>query len=119
MEILSAEDVERVYRVSDELRLHRDWVVVPINCSADGLELQMPDGKLLLRPPGGEKFKIWLEGLRRRLEDLDLNRVPRNHVDDPKHDLTGEGEPRLVGTRTYVDEDLAVFETRAPRKAAG
>ncbi len=107
MELLSAEDVERIYRVTDELGLHRDWVVVPLMCAAQGVDLLMPDGKLLLRPPAGGGFESWLAGLRERLLALDLGRVPRAWEPDPKRDLTGLWGPRFVGTRTYPDPRLA------------
>jgi hypothetical protein len=104
MEILSAEQVERVYAVCDELRLHRDWVVVPINAAAEGSEVMQPDGKILLRPPGGEKFDPWLSELRARLEGLELGRAPRREENDPKWPLTGPGEVHATGTRRYLGD---------------
>src|SRR5688572_23958256 len=92
MEILTADQVERIYRVSDQLGLHRDWVVVPINASDEGAELLQPDGKVLLRPPGGDRFEPWLASLRDRLERLDLGRAARRWENDPKWPLTGPGE---------------------------
>ena len=108
--LLSAEEVERVYRVTDELLLNRDWVVVPLNCSADGLVMMMPDGKILLRPPEGERFAPWLASLKDQLETLDLKRVPRVSNVDPKRDLTGLYGERFVGTRTYLPPEVANVE---------
>lgn len=102
MELLTADQVERIYRVADALDLHRDWVVVPLNTAAEGAEILQPDGKILIRAPGGAAFEPWLAGLRSRVEALDLGRTPRRHEDDPKHPLTGPGEPRATGTRSYV-----------------
>jgi hypothetical protein len=102
MELLTAEQIERIYRVTDELDLHRDWVVVPINAADDGLEMMHPDGKLLLRPPGGAAFERWLEELPDRLERL--GRVPRKEEQDPQRTLTGPGEFRAWGTRRYLGE---------------
>ena len=62
MVLLTAEQVERIYQVTDRLSIHRDWVVVPLNAAEDGAELMQPDGKILLRPPGGEQFEPWLTG---------------------------------------------------------
>jgi hypothetical protein len=104
MELLSAEQVERVYRVTDQLGLHRDWVVVPLNAADEGLEMLHPDGKLLLRPPRGERFEPWLLGLRERLEQLDLGRAARRWENDPKFPLTGPGEFHAWGTRRYLHD---------------
>src|SRR6185503_7297463 len=82
MEVLSAEQVERIYRVTDLLGLHRDWVVVPLTAADAGLEMLHPDGKLLIRPPKGLAFDRWLAGLRERLERLDLGRVARREEND-------------------------------------
>jgi hypothetical protein len=102
MELLTVTRVERIYRVTDSLDLHRDWVVVPLNTAEEGSEIMQPDGKLLIRAPGGPAFEPWLAGLRGRLEQLDLGRTPRRSENDPKFPLTGPGEPKAVGTRPYV-----------------
>jgi hypothetical protein len=102
MDVLSADQIERVYRVTDGLRLHRDWVVVPMDVVARPVELVMPDGKLLLHAPGGKGFDLWLEGLRERLDVLDLGRIPRSDERDPKWPLTGPGSPRAESTLRYL-----------------
>ncbi len=102
IDLLSAEDVERVYRRTDELQLHRDWVVIPLNCAEIGAERVLPDGKILLRPPGSAAFEPWLQELHTRLAELDLSRTARRSVDDPSKHLTGTNGPRLFGTRGYL-----------------
>ena len=77
MELLTAEQVERIYQVCDRLSIHRDWVVVPLNAAEEGAELMQPDGKILLRPPGGAKFEPWLSELPERLQHLPLGRAAR------------------------------------------
>ena len=104
MELLTADQVERIYRVTDRLDLHRDWVVVPLNAASEGLEMLHPDGKLLLRPPAGEPFEPWLRGLEDRLRRLDLGRIPRREEQDPKWPLTGPGEFHAWGTRRYLGD---------------
>jgi hypothetical protein len=104
LELLSAEQIERIYQVTDRLDLHRDWVVVPLNAAEDGLEMLHPDGKLLLRPPGAAKFEAWLQELPDRLNELDLGRTPRQEVRDPKWPLTGPGEFHAWGTRRYLGD---------------
>ena len=104
MELFRADEIERVYKVTDSLDLHRDWIVVPLNAAGEGSEVMQPDGKILIRAPGGEKFEPWLARLRGRLERLDLGRTPRRGEDDPKFPLTGPGEPRAVGTRPDTGE---------------
>ena len=104
MQLLTAEQVERICRVTDDLDLHRDWVVVPLNVADEGLEMLHPDGKLLLRAPGGDRFEPWLQGLPDRLPELDLGRTPRREEQDPKYPLTGPGEIHAWGTRRYLQD---------------
>jgi hypothetical protein len=104
MELLTADQVERIYRVTDGLGLNRDWVVVPLNAAEHGVELLHPDGKLLIRPPRGEAFDAWLAGLAERLQTLDLGRAARRWVNDPKFPLTGPGEYQAWGTRRYLHD---------------
>jgi hypothetical protein len=104
MELLSAEQVEQIYRITDQLGIQRDWVVVPLGAADKDVELLHPDGKLLIRPPRGEDFDAWLRGLRERLETLDLGRAARRGVSDPKFPLTGPGEFHAWGTRRYLGD---------------
>ena len=105
MELLTAEQAVAIYLTTDGLDLHRDWVVVPLNCAAEGEEFQQPDGKILIRAPGGDKFEPWLRGLRDRLQALELGRVPRREDPDPKRPFTGLYGPRFFGTRRYLQRE--------------
>lgn len=104
MELLTAEQVERIYQVTDRLDLHRDWVVVPLNAAEEGLEMMHPDGKLLLRAPRMDRFEEWLRELPEKLGQLDLGRTPRQEIRDPKWPLTGPGEFHAWGTRRYLGD---------------
>ncbi len=104
MDLLTAEQVERIYQVTDRLSLHRDWVVVPLNAANEAAELMQPDGKILLRPPGGTRFEPWLAELPERLQQLDLGRAARRWDNDPKWSLTGPGEIHATGTRRYLGD---------------
>lgn len=104
MELLTAEQVERIYLVTDGLDIHRDWVVVPLNAADEGMEMMHPDGKVLLRAPGGDKFELWLRELPDRLARLDLGRAARREEQDPKWSLTGPGEIHAWGTRRYLGD---------------
>jgi len=103
-DLLTAEQVERIYLVTDQLDIHRDWVVVPLNVAPEGRELMHPDGKLLIRAPGGEDFEPWLRELPDRLRRLDLGRAARREERDPKWPLTGPGEFHAWGTRRYLGD---------------
>jgi hypothetical protein len=103
MDHLTERDIERIYLVTDQLHLHRDWVIVPLGCATEAFELVQPDGKLLLRPPGGELFEPWLHELAARLSALDLSRIARLGVDDPVKHLTGTHAPRAYGTQRYLE----------------
>jgi|SRR5579872_4490559 len=102
MQLLSTEDLERIFRVTDALLLHRDWVIVPIDAALEGHECQQPDGKIIIHAPVQGRFEDWLKNLRRRLQALDLGRVPRPDVDDPNLASTGSHEIQLRGTRNYL-----------------
>lgn len=77
MDVLTARDVERIHRITDQLHVHRDWVIVPIGCTEEAFEIVQPDGKLLLRPPGGDLLEPWIDGLLARLSGMDLSRAVR------------------------------------------
>jgi len=102
MQVLTAEQVEKVYAVTDALLLNRDWVVVPLVGSTDGVEMVLPDGKLLIRPVGGEGFRAWFTGLKERLELLDLDRalrasqLERHYVRTPSTAAPGSGARKYV-----------------------
>jgi hypothetical protein len=102
MQLLSPEDLERIFRVADALQLHRDWVIIPIDAALEGHEYQQPDGKIILHAPVQSQFEPWLKNLRRRLQALDLGRVPRAYIDDPHLASTGSHEIQLRGTRNYL-----------------
>jgi hypothetical protein len=59
--------------------LYCDWdqVVIPLVGAVSGMEMLMPDGKLLVRPPAGADFDPWFAGLAERLANMDLSRVKR------------------------------------------
>jgi hypothetical protein len=84
MAVLLPEQIDRIHALTDELGLHRNWVVVPLVAADEGLERVQPDGKLLLRAPGGPAFEAWFGGLRRRLETMDLGKVARAATPDPR-----------------------------------
>ncbi|HLF93708.1 MAG TPA: hypothetical protein VJB14_09600 [Planctomycetota bacterium] len=122
MSLLSAVDVERIHRQTDELELHRDWVVVPLTCAKTGMEMEMvlPDGRILIRPPGRDTFDRWLQDLKVRLAEIGLSRIPRRSVDDPYRHLTGTNGPHSRGTRGYLNRpaDLNVLDG-APLPTSG
>jgi hypothetical protein len=101
-DVLSAEQVDRVYRVTDALLLNRDWVVVPLVGSPQGLEMLLPDGKLLIRPPAGPAFEAWFAGLPERLEALDLDRALRASRLERPYVRTPASAPPGSGARKYL-----------------
>jgi len=102
MELLTREDVRAILKVTDGLQLHRDWIIIPIDAKPEGHEYQQPDGKLILHAPVREHFEGWVKDLRRRLQILDLDRVPRATIDDPNLGSTGPHLPKPTGTRNYL-----------------
>jgi hypothetical protein len=102
MDVLSADQVRRVYELTDTLKLHRDWVVVPLRGSESGLEMLLPDGKLLVRPAYGDGFEKWFAGLKERLEGLDLNRPLRAGQLERHYTRTPAGAAPGSGARKYV-----------------
>jgi len=57
MDLLTAKDAERITLVTD--------------CAREAFEIVQPDG---LRPPGGDLFEPWIDGLAARLSTIDLSR---------------------------------------------
>jgi hypothetical protein len=113
-DVLSAEQVDRVYRVTDALLLNRDWVVVPLRGSPEGLELLLPDGKVLIRPPAGPAFEAWFAGLPGRLEALDLDRALRASRLERPYVRTPANAAPGSGARRYVDEVVPVTAVPPP-----
>jgi hypothetical protein len=74
MDVLKKEQITQIYEVTDGLYLHRNAVIVPLMAKPDGLELIMPDGRVLIRAPVAS-FNSWLSGLKSRLEALPLQRA--------------------------------------------
>lgn len=101
-ELLTAAQVERVYEVTDALLLNRDWVVVPLRGSEAGLELTLPDGKILVRPPAGPAFDSWFADLKSRLRALDLDRALRASQLERHYPRTPTGSAPGSGARRYV-----------------
>lgn len=101
-ELLTPAQVQRIFDVTDALGLHRNWVVVPLLAATRGEETILPDGKLLLGPPGGGAFEPWISSLRARLESMDLSRTPRAHQHDlPPLKIPAEAPPGS-GPRKYL-----------------
>lgn len=100
--VLTEAQVSKVYELTDGLLLNRDWVVVPLVGSVDGIEMLMPDGKILIRPAGASKFDGWFAGLKIRLESLDLSRalrasqLERHYVRTPAAAAPGSGARKYV-----------------------
>ena len=102
MDVLSEAQVRKVYDLTNDLLLNADWVVVPLIGSASGMEMLLPDGKILIRPAGGGGFEAWFDGLKARLELLDLSRalrasqLERHYVRTPATAAPGSGARKYV-----------------------
>lgn len=102
MDVLTEAQVRKVYELTDSLLLNPDWVVVPLVASPQGMEMLMPDGKILIRPAAGEAFNPWFAGLKTRLESLDLSRalrasqLERHYVRTPATAAPGSGARKYV-----------------------
>lgn len=99
MPLLTAQQVYRVFDVTDSLLLHRRWIDVRVLASEVSTEAVLPDGRVLILAPSGRRFSRWLEGLRARLSCLDFSRTRRSdrsetsipRLPEPPQDLGGEG----------------------------
>jgi hypothetical protein len=102
MHVLSEAQVRKVYELTDALMLNPDWVVVPLVGAPQGMEMLMPDGKVLIRPAGGDAFDAWFSGLKTRLDALDLSRalrasqLERHYVRTPATAAPGSGARKYV-----------------------
>ena len=76
--LVTPDQIERVLQVTDTFALSRDAVVVPIKSMHEaGAVIVLPDGKLILHPPPGDRFEGWLAALPAELAALDLRKTPR------------------------------------------
>jgi hypothetical protein len=102
MDVLTEAQVRKVYELTGSLLINPDWVVVPLVGSPQGMEMLLPDGKILIRPAGGDQFDPWLADLKFRLESLDLSRalrasqLERHYVRTPASAAPGSGARRYV-----------------------
>lgn len=102
MDVLTEAQVRKVYDLTDSLLINPDWVVVPLVGSVQGMEMLLPDGKILIRPATGDRFDAWLADLKTRLEALDLSRAlrasqqERHYVRTPASAAPGSGARRYV-----------------------
>lgn len=98
-ELLTDAEAERIYRVIDSLGCDRDGFILPLKTAPEGRMIPMPDGRILLRAPGGESFEAWLADLPARLREADLSRVPRRINFGPKDKLFHLGGSIPAGSR--------------------
>ena len=103
MDVLTPGQIDRIHEVTDELGLHRNWVVVPLGAHATGMELVMPDGKVLIQGPGSDAFDRWFEGLKRRLERLDIRRTQPSHTPEFPQDRSSAVAPPGSSARRYME----------------
>ena len=102
MLVLSEAQVRKVYDLTNALLLNADWVVVPLIGLPSGMEMLLPDGKILIRPAGGGGFEAWFDGLKARLELRDLSRalrasqLERHYVRTPATAAPGSGARKCV-----------------------
>ncbi len=75
--LLTPEQIERVYQLTDTFFLHREFVVVPLMGDDRGMEMVLPDGKVLVRPCAGAGYESWYAGLAERVSKLNLNKTRR------------------------------------------
>ena len=102
MQVLTEAQVAQVYALTDSLKLNPDWVVVPLTAHETGMEMMFPDGKILIRPAGGEAFEPWFADLRTRLESMDIARALRASQLERHYTHTPAEAPPGSGSRRYV-----------------
>lgn len=103
MEVLTQAQIDRIYEVTDGLKLHRNWVIIPLAAHPTGLERVMPDGKVLVRGPAGSAFDRWLEGLKRRLEKMEIKRTLPSHIPEFTPDRSSAIAPPGSSARKYMN----------------
>lgn len=103
MQVLTPGQVDRIHQVTDALQIHRNYVIVPLAAHATGMELVMPDGKVLIQGPAAPAFDGWLEGLQGRLEGLELTRALRSYLPEFPRTHTPAEAPPGSSARRYMD----------------
>lgn len=112
MSLLTRGQVDRIYEVTDSLLLHRGWITIPLPATEVGSVAVMPDGKILISAPSGERFSLWIEGLRARLLSMDLSRTQRADQPEPVL-LRIPGRAEGAGLRGYWDWDAPLRQVQA------
>lgn len=100
--MLTPEQIDRIYDVAASLQINLDWVVVPMAGSDQAEERILPDGKILVKAPGGEAFEKWFTGLKERLESLDLSRTARAWIPERYRAKANPKVPPVSGMKKYL-----------------
>ncbi len=74
-DLVTPEQVERVFQATDQFFIVRDAVIVPLSAGAEGAVTVIPDGKMIVRPP--VDFEPWIAQLPAQLASMNLAKVPR------------------------------------------
>lgn len=80
MSTFGPQEIKRILEVVDDLGLHREAVLVPLDTAGEGRVRLMEPGKVEIVAPEEGDFESWVAGLRDRLLELDLSRVPRSEL---------------------------------------
>lgn len=74
MEIVTAQQMNRILEVSDSLSIHREAVVVPLGPEGTG-SVRLSGNKIEITVPSEGDFETWIAGLPKQIARLDLSGV--------------------------------------------
>lgn len=74
MEIVTAQQMNRILEVSDSLSIHREAVVVPLGPEGTG-SVRLSGNKIEITVPSEGDFETWIAGLPQEIARLDLSGV--------------------------------------------
>lgn len=62
--------INRILELTDELKLNREWVEIPLTASSPGEIHKLPNGKIEIIVDADTPFEEWLIAARRRIQEV-------------------------------------------------
>ena len=76
MEVVTPNQMARIFEVTDSMSIHREAIIVPLGPEGSG-SVRLAGNKVEVTVPSEGDFDAWIAGLRDRLAALDLSTVKK------------------------------------------
>ncbi len=78
MPIVGMKEMQRIFRLIDEMGIHREKIEVPLSPEGDGSVRMLPSGKAEIVLPENKPLEEWIPHLKAELDKLP---IPREKVE--------------------------------------